>query len=98
MLWKDYLQIGVKYFQPQYVNDPLRSGLPHILANKIPGLFQDFSRTICQISRTLVFEKLNECSCLREECMFDSLPYTCISNTWLMCYARRIEVNSLEIR
>ena len=71
-------------------------GLPHILADKIPGLFQDFSRTICQISKTFVFEKLNECSCLSEECMFDSLPY--ISNTWLLCYARKIEVNSLEIR
>ena len=54
-------------------------GLPHILADKIPGLFQDFSRTICQISRSfMVFEKLDECSCLSEECMFASLPY--ISN------------------
>ena len=44
--------------------------------------------TICQISRTfMVFEKLDECSCLSEECMFASLPY--ISNIWLMLLCKK---------
>ena len=50
--------LGVQLFNPSLIVK-LYTGLPHILADKIPGPFQDFSRTICQTSRTFVLEKLN---------------------------------------